>query len=85
MVSDFADTMPGLEGTVFVKNDDSQLVRIATSMKNKDNKPAKGTLLDNSSEIYEKLINGMEYVGIANIFDKWYFTKYSPLKFPTIL
>ena len=69
----------GAIATVFVRRGDD-LVRITTSLKNQKGERAIGTLLDHAHPAYEKVMDGQEYVGKANLFGRDYMTKYLPIK-----
>lgn len=77
MVDVVLDTM-GNAATIFSKSGDD-FKRIATNIKTKDGKRAVGTLLGKDSSAYKDMIQGNQYIGMANILGKSYITVYKPL------
>jgi len=53
-------------------------VRIATSVLDKEGKPATGTLMSN--EVYDAISRGTEWIGRAFVYNATYFTAYEPLR-----
>lgn len=68
----------GAKATIF-QMVDNQLVRIATSVINKQGDRAVGSAIDASSPVYQALVRGETYLGKAFVVDDWYLTAYAPL------
>jgi len=86
-VVDEAVKLTGGEFTIFQKmNAGGDMIRIATTVKTKDNKRAIGTYIpaanpDGSKNgIISDIMQGKTYVGRAFVVDAWYIAAYSPLK-----
>ncbi|QUN06812.1 methyl-accepting chemotaxis protein [Shewanella yunxiaonensis] len=71
--------LTGGNATVFVKDGDDFL-RISTSLKKADGTRAVGTYLGKNHPGYNKLLNGENYKGYANLFGKDYMTEYRAIK-----
>ncbi len=65
--------------TVFIKNN-SDFVRVITSIKKADGDRAVGTNLGTNSAAYPTVMKGERYIGEAKILGKQYLTGYTPLK-----
>jgi PAS domain S-box-containing protein len=66
-------------GTVFVRSEDN-FIRISTSLKKGDGSRAIGTMLERDHPAYAGLLQGIGYVGKAELFGKDYMTSYQPVK-----
>lgn len=73
--------------TIFVRmNEEGDMLRIATSVKTKEGKRAVGTYIPktmpdgSTNKVLASILQGKEYVGSAFVVDRWYQTKYSPIK-----
>jgi len=64
--------------TLFVKKGD-QFVRVSTSLKKENGDRAVGTALDPKSPAFQQIMDGKNYVGMAELFHKQYMTEYEPL------
>ena len=64
--------------TIFVRDGD-QMVRIATTIQEKDGSSAVGTILDPQGHVLPKLLGGEEFKGIARILGIPYYTRYVPI------
>lgn len=71
--------MTGGSATVFMRVGDDFL-RVSTSLRKADGSRAFGTMLGKSHPGYQKLINGEEYRGPADLFGRNYMTKYVPFR-----
>lgn len=73
--------------TIFVRmNGKGDMLRIATSVLTKDGNRAVGTYIPrtmpdgNANKVVSTILQGNDYTGSAYVVDKWYQTKYSPIK-----
>lgn len=73
--------LTGAVATVFMK-EGADYVRITTSLRNEQGKPAVGTKLDPQHPAFALLNNGQSYMGLAKLFGKEYMTHYEPLRDP---
>ena len=64
--------------TIFVRDGD-QMVRIATTIQDKEGASAVGTVLDPDGFVLPKLLEGEEFKGIARILGIPYYTRYAPI------
>ena len=64
--------------TIFVRDGD-QMVRIATTIQDKEGASAVGTVLDPNGFVLPKLLAGKEFKGIARILGIPYYTRYAPI------
>ena len=64
--------------TIFVRDGD-QMVRIATTIHDKEGASAVGTVLDPDGFVLPKLLRGEEFKGIARILGIPYYTRYAPI------
>jgi methyl-accepting chemotaxis protein-2 (aspartate sensor receptor) len=71
--------LTGSVATVFVRKG-NDFVRIATSLLKEDGSRAFLTKLDTNHPAYPLLLDGKNYIGPANLFDKDYMTMYEPIK-----
>jgi methyl-accepting chemotaxis protein len=69
----------GAISTVFARRGDD-FIRVTTSLKKQDGTRALGTLLDNTSPAYVKIMSGQSFSGLATLFGKKYITKYQPVR-----
>ncbi|WP_188472924.1 methyl-accepting chemotaxis protein [Hafnia psychrotolerans] len=69
----------GAISTIFARRGDD-FIRVTTSLKKQDGTRAIGTLLDNASPAYAKIIAGESFSGLATLFGKKYITKYQPVR-----
>lgn len=69
----------GAISTVFARRGDD-FIRVTTSLKKQDGTRAIGTLLDNTSPAYTKIMAGDSFSGLATLFGKKYITKYQPVR-----
>jgi methyl-accepting chemotaxis protein len=67
------------EVTVFVKDENNNFVRIATSIKKDNGNRAVGTKLAQTSPAYYEVLKGKSYIGKAKVLGKDYMAKYSPI------
>jgi methyl-accepting chemotaxis protein len=74
----FSRTTGGV-ATVFVRIGDD-LLRISTSLRDEQGKPAVGTLLDRAHPGYAALLRGEIYAGPARLFGRDYMTRYVPVQ-----
>jgi len=65
--------------TIFILNN-SDFIRVSTSLRNLSNERVFGTYLGRSHPGYESLMQGKAYVGKAKLFGKNYMTKYAPVR-----
>ncbi len=73
--------------TIFVRmNEQGDMLRVATSVLTKDGNRAVGTFIPrdmpdgSQNKVVSAILKGNEYVGSAFVVDRWYQTKYSPIK-----
>ena len=66
------------EVTLFVTIPEG-LLRVSTTVLNKDGTRSIGTFIPNSSPVYQALSSGKPYFGRAYVVDAWYITAYEPL------
>ncbi len=71
--------MTGGVATIFVRVGDDFL-RIATSLKDQNGKRAFLTKLDRQHPAYARLLAGESYVGMAQLFGRYYMTAYHPMR-----
>jgi methyl-accepting chemotaxis protein len=57
-----------------------KLLRISTNVMKLDNTRAVGTYIPDSSPVYQTIMKGETYYGIAYVVNAWYQTAYKPLK-----
>jgi len=76
-VDTFHDNTGGV-ATLFVRTGDD-LLRIATSLRKEDGSRAFLTKLDRNHPGYAKLLKGESYIGMAQLFGRWYMTAYEPM------
>lgn len=69
----------GITATVFARTGDD-FIRITTSLKTDKGKRAIGTTLTRTHPAFKLLHSGKSYGGIATLFGRKYYTKYSPIK-----
>ncbi|MBF7979568.1 MULTISPECIES: methyl-accepting chemotaxis protein [Rahnella] len=69
----------GAISTVFARRGDD-FIRVTTSLKKQDGTRAIGTLLDNTSPAYARIMAGQSFSGLATLFGKKYITKYQPVR-----
>ncbi|WP_459177159.1 methyl-accepting chemotaxis protein [Ewingella americana] len=69
----------GAISTVFARRGDD-FIRVTTSLKKQDGTRALGTLLDNTSPAYVRIMSGQSFSGLATLFGKKYITKYQPVR-----
>ncbi|MBR7792281.1 Cache 3/Cache 2 fusion domain-containing protein [Undibacterium sp. FT147W] len=67
----------GAIATFFVK-DDSDFIRVSTSLKKENGERAIGTALDKNHPAYNLLLDGKRFTGTAKLFGKNYMTYYNP-------
>jgi len=86
-VVDEAIKLVGGEFTIFQKmNAGGDMIRIATTVRTKDNKRAIGTYIPaanpdgSKNNIISDIMQGKTYVGRAFVVDAWYIAAYSPMK-----
>ncbi|KAF1053920.1 MAG: Methyl-accepting chemotaxis protein McpA [Stenotrophomonas maltophilia] len=77
-VDEFRKLTAGV-ATVFVRDGDD-FVRITTSLTKQDGSRALGTVLDHQHPAYQRLLDGQDYLGRAVLFDRYYMTRYSPVR-----
>lgn len=68
----------GVVATVFVKND-SEYVRVLTSIVDSNGERAVGTKLDSKGAVYSSINSGSDYIGKADILGISYATIYKPI------
>lgn len=68
----------GVPATVFVRSG-SDFIRVSTSLKDQSGKRAVGTVLDRNHPAYKRLLEGDAFGGVATLFNRKYFTHYSPI------
>lgn len=73
--------------TIFVRmNDEGDMLRIATSVLTKEGSRAVGTYIPrtmadgSANKVVSTILQGNDYIGSAFVVDRWYQTKYSPIK-----
>jgi methyl-accepting chemotaxis protein-2 (aspartate sensor receptor) len=69
----------GAIATIFAA-DDTEFVRVTTSVKKENGERAIGTRLDHGNPSYAMLREGRSYTGLAQLFGKPYITQYDPVK-----
>jgi len=75
----FSSVVETAVATIF-KREGNDFVRLATSLKTFDGKPASGTYLGDNHPAREKLLKGEAYFGRVIMFNKDYMALYEPLK-----
>lgn len=68
----------GLQATVFVRRGDD-FYRLATSLTDMNGQRAVGTALAREHPAYARLIAGKPYVGVVQLFGRYFMTKYQPV------
>ena len=76
-LSQLAETL-GTSATIFVRDGDN-LIRLATSIQDKDGMSAVATMLDPEGFVLPKLLRGEEFKGLARILGNLYYTRYVPI------
>lgn len=73
--------------TIFVRmNEEGDMLRVATSVLTKEGNRAVGTYIPKTmpdgspNKVVSTVLQGNEYIGSAFVVDRWYQTKYSPIK-----
>lgn len=73
--------------TIFVRmNENGDMLRIATSVLTTEGNRAVGTYIPrtmpdgNANKVISTILQSKDYIGSAYVVDKWYQTKYSPIK-----
>lgn len=73
--------------TIFVRmNEEGDMLRVATSVITKEGNRAVGTYIPrtmpdgNANKVVSTVLQGNDYIGSAFVVDRWYQTKYSPIK-----
>jgi methyl-accepting chemotaxis protein len=69
----------GSVATIFVRRG-NDFVRISSSIKKQDGSRVVGTMLDSTTAVFKKLLNGEKFVGNAQLFGVTYRAQYEPLK-----
>ncbi len=79
--NDFVDGITKETGskTSIFQLHDNKLIRISTSVFKKNGERAVGTYIDDSSPVYQKIMNGGTFLGRAFVVNDWYLTAYSAL------
>jgi len=68
----------GVEATIF-KKQDSEFIRVLTSIINEKGERVVGTALDKTGKAYDEIINGKQFIGATDILGKPYVTIYKPI------
>lgn len=76
---EFTKAVSGSFTTVFYKLPNGQYLRTATSLLDDKGKRSSGTVLNNDHPGIPYLDKGENYVGLAKLFGRQYYTKYSPI------
>ena len=76
-LSQLAETL-GTSATIFVRDNDN-MIRLATSIQDKDGMSAVATMLDPEGFVLPKLLRGEEFKGLARILGTLYYTRYVPI------
>ncbi|MDC0260517.1 Cache 3/Cache 2 fusion domain-containing protein [Synechococcus sp. AH-551-N17] len=76
-LSQLAETL-GTSATIFVRDGDN-MIRLATSIQDKDGMSAVATMLDPEGFVLPKLLRGEEFKGLARILGTLYYTRYVPI------
>ena len=73
--------------TIFVRmNEEGDMLRLATSVLTKDGNRAVGTFIPRTmsdggaNKVVSAILQGNDYIGSAFVVDRWYQTKYSPIR-----
>lgn len=73
--------------TIFVRmNEEGDMLRVATSVLTKEGNRAVGTYIPRTmpdgspNKVVSTVLQGNDYIGSAFVVDRWYQTKYSPIK-----
>lgn len=56
------------------------LLRVSTSVRNRQGERATGTYIPTSSQVYEAVMAGRTYEGRAFVVDDWYISEYEPIR-----
>jgi hypothetical protein len=72
------EAQPRLESTIF-SFDGQEFVRVKTTLRNKEGKPAVNTKLEHESPAYQALSHKHSYTGDATVFGRKYVANYAPL------
>ena len=76
-LSQLAKTL-GTSATIFVRDGDN-MIRLATSIQDKDGMSAVATMLDPEGFVLPKLLRAEEFRGLARILGTLYYTRYVPI------
>ena len=76
-LSQLAETL-GTSATIFVRDGDN-MIRLATSIQDKDGMSAVATMLDPEGFVLPKLLRAEEFRGLARILGTLYYTRYVPI------
>jgi hypothetical protein len=89
-IVDEVGNLSGATVTIFVKmNSAGDMLRIATTVKNKKGERAIGTFIPvkepdgKENPVVSSILQGKDYIGRAFVVDQWYVTAYSPLRLPS--
>ena len=89
-IVDEVASLSGATVTIFVKmNSAGDMLRIATTVKNKKGERAIGTFIPvkepdgKENPVVSSILQGKDYIGRAFVVDQWYVTAYSPLRLPS--
>ncbi|HBD93251.1 MAG: hypothetical protein A2015_15140 [Spirochaetes bacterium GWF1_31_7] len=79
--NDFADEISKIATCSFTifQLSDNNLIRVATTVKNFDNSRAVGSYIDESTDVFQKIVNGQTYFGRVFVVNRWYVAVYSPI------
>ena len=77
----FVDTISSTvsSSVTFFQLYDDKLIRVATTVKNFDDRRAIGTVIDSSSDVYKSIVRNEIFYGRAFVINRWYVALYAPI------